>query len=195
MTLRSLIDYFLANYSVKDLGSYNTSHSVLLITHVTISNIFLLNFLVAILQTVYEAMIRNGDFYSTQYQYIFITKYLKAMEEDNGYDKLIVFPPPLNFLLVPLLLVFPSRRAVTKIAQLTTKIFYWFINIFFISLFFLYMIAHDPLIIFKIYLQIFTKIDGLFKKINYLIAWTLFGFAYLLYVNFYDTCMLVNILC
>lgn len=64
-TLRQLIDYFLANYSVKDLGSYNTSHSILYITHVTISNIFLLNYLVAILQSVYEIMIKNGDFYST----------------------------------------------------------------------------------------------------------------------------------
>jgi hypothetical protein len=48
-TLRALLDYFLANFSVKDLGSYNLSHSILYICHVTISNIFLLNFLVAIL--------------------------------------------------------------------------------------------------------------------------------------------------
>jgi hypothetical protein len=48
-TLRALIDYFLANFSVKDMGNYKTSHSILYIVHVTVSNIFLLNFLVAIL--------------------------------------------------------------------------------------------------------------------------------------------------
>ena len=67
-TMRALIDYFLANYSVKDMGpSYNTSHSILYIIHVTISNIFLLNFLVAILQTVFDIMITNGDFYAIEY--------------------------------------------------------------------------------------------------------------------------------
>lgn len=48
-TLRALVDYFLANYDVKEMGKYTTSHSILYILHVTISNIFLLNFLVAIL--------------------------------------------------------------------------------------------------------------------------------------------------
>jgi Ni/Fe-hydrogenase subunit HybB-like protein len=66
-TLRTLIDYFLANFSVKDMGNFATSHSILYIVHVTISNIFLLNFLVAILQTVYDIMIRNGDFYAIEY--------------------------------------------------------------------------------------------------------------------------------
>lgn len=66
-TLRALVDYFLANFSVKDMGSFATSHSILYIVHVTISNIFLLNFLVAILQTVYDIMIKNGDFYAIEY--------------------------------------------------------------------------------------------------------------------------------
>lgn len=30
---------------------------------------------------------------------------MKAMEEDTGYDKLILFPPPMNFFLVPLMIV------------------------------------------------------------------------------------------
>ena len=75
-TLRALIDYFLANFQVKDMGNFSTSQSILYIVHVTISNIFLLNFLVAILQTVYDIMIKNGDFYAIEYQYIFITKYI-----------------------------------------------------------------------------------------------------------------------
>ncbi len=48
-TLRALVDYFLGNFGAKEMANYNTSHSLLYIVHVTISNIFLLNFLVAIL--------------------------------------------------------------------------------------------------------------------------------------------------
>ena len=54
----------MANYKNKDMGNFDTSHSILSIIHIAISNIFLLNFLVAILQTVYEVMIKNGDFYA-----------------------------------------------------------------------------------------------------------------------------------
>jgi hypothetical protein len=67
-TLRSLIDYFLANFPTQVyMGNYQTSFSVLYIVHVVISNMFLLNFLVAILASVYDIMIRNGDFYSIEY--------------------------------------------------------------------------------------------------------------------------------
>lgn len=64
---RLMIDYFLANYPQREMGNYATSHSILVMVHVIISNIFLLNYLVAILTTVYEIMIKNGDFYSIEY--------------------------------------------------------------------------------------------------------------------------------
>jgi hypothetical protein len=139
-------------------------------------------------------MIKNGDFYATQYQYIFITKYLKAMEEDNGYEKLILFPPPLNFLLLPLILVSPSRVLVKRVARHIDKGFFWFVNIFVIVVFFLYMLAHDPLILVKIQYQIITKIDGLHMKAYYLGVWTIFGFLYLIYINMLDTWMLFRVM-
>lgn len=52
LTLRSLFDYTTGNYSPKEMGNYNTSFSVLYITHTVISSIFLMNYLIAILQTV-----------------------------------------------------------------------------------------------------------------------------------------------
>eukprot|EP00347_Sterkiella_histriomuscorum_P007582 403348366 len=107
-TMREMIDYFIGNYEVKYMAKYGTSHSILVIVHVVISHIFLMNFLVAILTQVYEIMIKNGDFYAIQYSFVFVTKYIKAMNEDNGYDKLILFPPPLNFFLIPLILATPN---------------------------------------------------------------------------------------
>lgn len=66
-SMREMIDFFLANYDVKEMANFETSHSVLSIIHVVISNIFLMNYLIAILTTVYEIMVRNGDFYSINY--------------------------------------------------------------------------------------------------------------------------------
>ena len=194
-TLRAMIDYFLANYHDKDMGNFNTSHSVLVIIHVVISNMFLLNFLVAILTTVYEIMHRNGDFYAIEYQYLFITKYMKAMEEDNGYDKLILYPPPLNFFLIPLIVVTPSRRLTKKVSRFISQVIFWFENIFLILFFFFYMVCHTPMILIKITYQIMSKIDGFWAKLGYFILWSLFGIFYMLYLNLVDTCMFVNILC
>lgn len=148
-TFREMIDYFLANYEVKDMANFNTSHSVLVMVHVIISFVFLMNYLVAILTTVYEIMYENGDFYAIEYQYIFITKYLTALEENNGYDKLILFPPPLNFFITPLILVAPSREYTRKLSRFLYNIFYWGENVLLLLFFFLYMFAHNPLIMAK----------------------------------------------
>ena len=56
-SLRSLFDAFLGNYDYTQDSAFELSYSLLMMTHVFISNIFLLNFLVAILSTVYEIMI------------------------------------------------------------------------------------------------------------------------------------------
>ena len=194
-TLRALVDYFLANFPPKDMGNFNTSHSILYIVHVTISNIFLLNFLVAILQAVYDIMIKNGDFYAIEYQYIFITKYMKAMEDDSGYDKLILFPPPLNFLLIPLMIVSPWRQTTKQVSKFITDMFYWLENAFLLVAFMFYMMAHNPLIMVKTFYQISTKITGFFTRLVYLVGWVLFGMVFLIYVNFIDTCMLLTVLC
>jgi hypothetical protein len=107
-TLRDLFNYTTGNFGVVEMGNYSNSYGILYIVHTVISNIFLLNYLVAILQTAQNIMFKNGDFYSIQYQYVFISKYMQALEEKNGYDELILLPPPLNYLLLPLIMVSPS---------------------------------------------------------------------------------------
>lgn len=125
---------------------------------------------------------------------MFISKYLKAMEEDNGYEKLIVFPPPLNILLLPLMLAYPSRRLVKLMAEAIGRFWFWFSNMFFIMAFFVYMVSHNPIVMCRIYYQILTKIDGCILKFSYLLGWSLFGWLYLLYTNTLDTFMLTRIL-
>ena len=62
LSIRVLFDAFLGGYTYINNPNYRMSFSILMMTHVFISNIFLLNYLVAILATVYEMMIDLGEF-------------------------------------------------------------------------------------------------------------------------------------
>ena len=72
VTVRSLFDTMLGNYGYQVTGEDEDVHTLVLIIHIFISNIFLLNYLIAILSTVYEEMADLGDFAfkSSKYQYI-----------------------------------------------------------------------------------------------------------------------------
>lgn len=193
-TLRDLIDYFTGDYAPKSMANFETSHSVLVIVHVLISNIFLMNYLVAILSTVYEIMIKNGDFYAISYSYVFASKYITALSERNGYEKLIIYPPPLNIFLLPLIIMSPNKKTAKSISNYLGYLFFWIENIFVIGFFLIYLIGIDLIIFVKTYYQI-LKIDGFTNKLFYTFIWTLLGIFYLLYINLVDTCTMFNILC
>eukprot|EP00347_Sterkiella_histriomuscorum_P009391 403341390 len=193
-TMREMIDYFIGNYEVKYMAKYGTSHSILVIVHVVISHIFLMNFLVAILTQVYEIMIKNGDFYAIQYSFVFVTKYIKAMNEDNGYDKLILFPPPLNFFLIPLILATPSEKLTRKISTFIEYTFFWIENLCLIILIMIYFMTLDFFIYVKLFFQL-TGVEGIPKKLFYSTLWALFGYIFLIKINLEDTCVFFNILC
>jgi len=53
LSFRSLFDLMVTSYVYRDLGSFNRAHSLLLIVHTFITNVFLLNYLIALLSTVY----------------------------------------------------------------------------------------------------------------------------------------------
>lgn len=62
VTARSLFDYLLGNYGYPVTGVDETLHMWVVILYIFIANIFLLNYLIAILATVYEEMAPNGEF-------------------------------------------------------------------------------------------------------------------------------------
>lgn len=66
-SFREMTTYFIGAYEGKEMANFTTSHSILYMAHVLISNIFLKNYLIAILTTVYNIMINNGDFYAIEY--------------------------------------------------------------------------------------------------------------------------------
>lgn len=49
LTLRALFDYSVGNFTPMEMGNYDTSYGIMYIVHTVISNIFLMNYLIAIL--------------------------------------------------------------------------------------------------------------------------------------------------
>ena len=61
------------------------SYSILMMAHVFIANIFLMNYLIAILATVYYIMIEEGEYSYKKKKYQFIEKYSIPLRDPNGY--------------------------------------------------------------------------------------------------------------
>jgi predicted membrane protein len=94
-------------------------------------------------------MFKNGDFYSIDYQYVFIAKYMTALEEKNGYEELILLPPPLNFLLIPLIIASFSRESMSKVTYYYKQLMFWIENVFLTLCFLFYFIMLSPYIYIK----------------------------------------------
>lgn len=139
-------------------------------------------------------MFKNGDFYSIQYQYTFIAKYMSALEDRNGYDELILLPPPLNYMLIPLIIVSPSAHMMKKCSNYFKQIIFWVENIFLIISYFIYFLALTPYIYVKKVFLIITKIHGFFTVVGLVIGWIILGPFYLIYTVVVDVCMLIGIL-
>jgi hypothetical protein len=62
-SFRSLFDAFLGNYSnISSSSDFYTMHTITLILHILLGNIFLFNYLIAILATTYEENESMGEF-------------------------------------------------------------------------------------------------------------------------------------
>lgn len=62
-----------------DDSPYKLENDLLMIFHILISNVFLLNYLVAILATVYENMLEKGDFAYKSNKYMYIERFYIPM--------------------------------------------------------------------------------------------------------------------
>ena len=110
--------------------NYYEIHALIMIFHLYIANIFLLNYLVAILSTVYGDMGEKSTFYYRVFKYKYIERYTIAFKDLNGYSELIIHAPPINVFLLTLLPFAQNREKMLKYSKLFSKINFWFENIF-----------------------------------------------------------------
>jgi fucose 4-O-acetylase-like acetyltransferase len=78
LTVRTLFDATIGQYDYNNMEGRDISHSVLLMFHVFITNIILMNYLVAILSTTYENMKQTGVFGYKVNLYQYCERFMKA---------------------------------------------------------------------------------------------------------------------
>jgi hypothetical protein len=153
--MRSMFDAMLGNYEFDITSEYEISFSVMMCIHVFISAIFLLNYLIAILATVYELMHDFGEFSFKSNKYMFIEKYDIALRDKTGYSQLVVYPPPLNVFCIFISPFILSKSNMMKISEGYQRFIYWVENFFFSIAFLAYEFFWLPFIYLKVFYNIF----------------------------------------
>lgn len=192
---RTLFDAMLGNYGYSVSGDEKYKHITALILHIFISNIFLLNYLIAILSTVYEVMNEQGQFAYKSFKYKYIERYQKGME-NQGYSELVVHVPPINYLAILLLpAAFISQGAMDRAASVFSLIIFWLENVvYYIPM----QLITELLLIPFIYLRtIFNimRVESFCAGLGYSLIWILIGLPYLICVLLVDMFNYFKVLC
>lgn len=157
-------------------------------------NIFMINFLVAILSNVFAEMQEKGEFDYKSTLYNFIEKYNIPIQDDHGYGELIIHPVPINactLLLIPFAL---KKSIMKKAAELFAKAMFWIENFFYIVIFFMYEFCLVPYLYIKMFSNI-VKLSNASLMLPLILLWSLFGFLYLFLMIFKDMFYFLKILC
>jgi hypothetical protein len=188
-----MFDLMLANYNHMDLGKSDTSHSILLIFHLVVSNVFLLNFLIAILSSVYDIMRRVGDFDFKANIYSYIEKYQIAMQDTQGFDEFVIHPSPINLLTIPLIPYY-MKAASQRNNEIFPKLIFWAENIIMIVIFYCYLLLLIPVTYCKMVVNI-IKMTESYRLIWIIPLWLICGIPYLFFISVKDTVYFIKICC
>jgi hypothetical protein len=191
-SFRTLFDTSLAVYDYDGMGSRDLSHSILLIFVAFITNILLLNFVIAILSTTYENMKESGIFKYKTNLFKYCQKYLIAFKSE--YQELVLQPAPLSYLALFLLPFMSSKRMSVKMGKMFSYFMYWFENVLFIFLFIMFEILLSPLMFLKMFYHIFYIPQSFTTKIGVAIGWIFIGLFVCIFFIGYDTRIFINIL-
>ena len=184
----------LANYSYAIKEEYEIGYSVFLFIHILFSSVFLLNYLVAILSTVYEDMMKKGNFAFKCNKYKYIERYSIAFQDQWGYSELIVHPPPLNLGLVTLLPSVVDKNVMQSTSKYFSMLNFWIENLVFLMLQLIYELSLVPFIYLRVFINVF-KIANFSELLKLLPFWTVFGLIYLMYGVALDMYYYFKILC
>jgi hypothetical protein len=195
-SVRTLFDAMLGNYGHYATNEHEWSHSGFMIFHIFVSNIFLLNYLIAILSTVYEKMEEQGDFSFRSNKYQYIERYKIAMEDKCGYQELVVHPPPINYLFVLLLPSVFRESVMQRSSKLYSYLIFWLENV---AYYIPKMIAWETLLIPFIYLRLVFNILRVEYKLWYKLwiafVWLFIGPFYLIFGLLKDMYYYLLLLC
>ena len=162
--------------------------------NILFANVFLLNYLVAILSTVYEDMMEMGDFAFKSNKYKYIERYNIAFKDQWGYSELIIHAPPINLTTLLLLPSVFNQNLMQSSSAVFSKANFWFENIFYILFEFLRELALVPFIFLRVLFSIITLAE-LVDALYLVVIWVTVGPFYLLWSVFEDIYYFLKILC
>lgn len=191
-SFRTLFDTALAVYDYDGMGSRDLSHSILLIFVAFLTNILLMNFIIAILSTTYENMKESGIFKYKSNLFKYCEKYLIAIKSD--YKELVLQPAPLAYLWLILVPFTPSVNMTKKVGKKFSYVMYWLENIVFITIFILFELLISPLMYLKMFYNIWFIPQSMLTRIFVYIGWFFGGYIFIFFLILYDTKIFINIL-
>lgn len=180
------------SYNVKE--EYANLHAIFMMLHIFFAYVFMLNYLVAILSTIYEQMMEKGDFAFKCNKYKYIERYNISFQDQWGYSELVVHSPPLNLSLIVLLLAVLDKNAMQSASKMFSMTNFWMENMFFISYQLVYELSMVPVIYIRVLINVVT-LAGPLEAIKLSIAWIPGGIFYLMYGVSCDMYYFIKILC
>lgn len=174
-SLKTMYNAAMGVYDYNGMGTLEFQFSVLQIIHIFLSNILLLNFLIAILSFTYDKMQMISIFKYKVNVYQYSERYLAAFT-DEEYSEIALHPPPvslLSALLVVLLVLF--RPWAKHINKYFSYLIFWLENLILGLIFFIYEILISPIVYGRILLNLVACNQGLFTVISYVLTWIFFG--------------------
>lgn len=187
--LRNLFGFSLGNYEFFDNFNSNlfeTLITIIIIIFLVISNIVLLNLLIAILSNVFNKLVSRIDLENSYNYFMLTSEYLF----DEKYGTLIFFPRSFNFLLLPLHLcsvIFGNAKLSLVIVNIYFTLYFGVILCFFLC----YNIILMPLVWIKFlwliilnhyYERCEHKLVSFKIRATHFFLWTFGGLPYLLWV-------------
>jgi hypothetical protein len=148
IAMRTLFDAMLGEYDYEGMGDRELSYSILLCVYIVIMAILLLNFLIAILNKIYDEVTQYGDFHYKKDVLMYCQKFIIPLQDDS-YGQLASHPTlftSINVLLLPILW---WKDGMKTASVLFSIIIFWLENILLISLLLIVEILLIPIVYLK----------------------------------------------
>ena len=195
-TLLTLWDVMITGGGVffDSTNPYAKENDWLTIFHLTMGNIFMLNYLIAILATIYEVMLEKGDFAYKSNKYMYIERFYIPMQDMWGYTELVVHPPPMNYISGLLLFAVFSPGGMKRTSEVISKVIFWIENLYYVAVMFVNELILAPYIFFRQTVNT-LKVAKLTNALVLIPQWLVCAPFYLTYCVMNDMYFYCKILC
>ena len=184
----------MGDFTYDNAGGRETSFSVFLILHLFIAAILLLNYLIAILSTVYEVMRDFGDFSFKAGLYSYCERYLIPFD-DTRYGQLVVHPAPIclfSFVLLPYVC---TPNTLRKVSVCYSMVMFWVENFILVWLFIALELCVLVLDYFKMFANIWRGTEKCGRRAAIYALWIPFGVFVMLFFIVKDFLNFFKLLC